>query len=361
MINGDRVIAMQGIGLPEHTTLKLSARLARPALRWGKIVVGVACLFASQSGIAQSNVAHPATPRRALANAGHVGSVVLHTDDSQGEVHGTQLDQVLTVTVAGVQFLPTALYVPKGPNATEELIVTEQTTMRLKLGAVLGVDVAFKDGRVSHYDVTVGPPRPEVELVSKTVEGAPNTGIQLANTEDLPQGATLVFSMRMLKTTNAGDVRLQVAKEDDSLSTELTEKDGTLSGGLTGRLNPAKAFGPTAFGLLKFRVLEGQSASDWVPLATLVRLPRLTSISCPADPGQQCTLAGSSLFLLDSVGAEASYIQSVTVPPGFKGSSLQVPYPTENGMVVKLRDDPSQPNPVTLHVNVAGPAPRTTP
>jgi hypothetical protein len=308
----------------------------------GPVLLGCALVFAVA-----------ASAQRAPGNAGHVGSVSLHAGDLQAELHGTQLNQVATVSVAGVEFLPAALRVPKGTNATEELSISAQTMIRLVLGRQVGVDIAFKDGRVAHFDVIVGPPRPLAELGSKSVEGAADNGLLLANASDVPQGSTLVFTARLAK--GGEPTAMEVAFEDDSRSTELTAANGGLSG-LTGRVSLAKAFGAATFGPLKFRVIEGETASDWVPLATLVRLPHLASIQCPADLEQQCTLTGSNLFLLESVGAEASYVQSVDVPAKFTGSSLKVPYPTENGMAVKLRDDPSQPNQVTLHVNVAAAA-----
>jgi hypothetical protein len=47
-------------------------------------------------------------------------------------------------------------------------------------------------------------------------------------------------------------------------------------------LQPLKAFGPSAFGPLRLRaVAPDGTAGDWLPLATLVRLPTLTALSCP--------------------------------------------------------------------------------
>ena len=38
-------------------------------------------------------------------------------------------------------------------------------------------------------------------------------------------------------------------------------------------LDPLKSFGPSAFGPLRFRAVDGNLKGDWQPLATLVRLP----------------------------------------------------------------------------------------
>ena len=47
-------------------------------------------------------------------------------------------------------------------------------------------------------------------------------------------------------------------------------------------LDPAKAFGPSAFGPLQFRVIANSVPGDWQRLATLVRLPVLKELKCPA-------------------------------------------------------------------------------
>ena len=50
-------------------------------------------------------------------------------------------------------------------------------------------------------------------------------------------------------------------------------------------LNPAKAFGTSAFGPLQYRVSAKGVTGDWQPLATLVRLPVLKELNCPATAG----------------------------------------------------------------------------
>jgi len=114
-------------------------------------------------------------------------------------------------------------------------------------------------------------------------------------------------------------------------------------------LNPAKAFGASAFGPLRFRLIDGNGAEgDWQPLATLVRLPDLQDLKCPASSDQPCKLTGSNLFLVDSVSGDVQFSNPVQVPDGFPGSVLPVPHPEGAGLYVKLRDDPSVVNQVTL-------------
>jgi hypothetical protein len=113
-------------------------------------------------------------------------------------------------------------------------------------------------------------------------------------------------------------------------------------------LNPAKAFGPSAFGLIQFRVTAKGIAGDWQPLANLVRLPMLRDLKCPATPDLACKLSGVNLFLIDSVSDDPNFTHAVQVPEGFLGAALPVPHPTGGGLYVKLRDDTAVVNPTTL-------------
>ena len=113
-------------------------------------------------------------------------------------------------------------------------------------------------------------------------------------------------------------------------------------------LDPDKAFGASAFGALKFRVVDGTTAGDWQPLATLVRLPELHDLKCPAGEDQQCRLSGSNLFLVDSVASDPEFAHPIQVPDGFPGYVLPVPHPEGGQLYLKLRDDPSVVNQVTL-------------
>ncbi|MET0535049.1 MAG: hypothetical protein ABW171_12560, partial [Steroidobacter sp.] len=112
--------------------------------------------------------------------------------------------------------------------------------------------------------------------------------------------------------------------------------------------DPAKAFGFSAFGPLKFRVVSKGVAGDWQPLVTLVRLPVLQALQCPAAAEQTCKLTGSNLFLVDSVASDPEFKQAVEVPDGFPGRALPVPRPGKTGLYIKLRDDPKVVNVAAL-------------
>ncbi len=116
-------------------------------------------------------------------------------------------------------------------------------------------------------------------------------------------------------------------------------------------LDPAKAFGPSAFGPLQFRpVGKGGVNGDWQPLANLVRLPRLDRVSCPPDPVKPCTLDGDNLFLVDSVANNSAFSDPRPAPEGFAGGTMTVPRPNGTTLYLKLRDDPTSINRASLPV-----------
>jgi hypothetical protein len=116
-------------------------------------------------------------------------------------------------------------------------------------------------------------------------------------------------------------------------------------------LDPLKAFGPSAFGVLQFRPVSADGVKgDWQPLVRLVRVPTLKEIRCPDSPDKPCTLSGTNLFLIDSVASDAQFTHNSPVPLGFVESSLTVPRPNGTLLYVKLRDDPSEVNTVVLPV-----------
>jgi len=120
---------------------------------------------------------------------------------------------------------------------------------------------------------------------------------------------------------------------------------------LLATLSPLKAFGPSAFGPLRFRpVAADGSKGDWQRLATLVRVPMLKEVRCPPSPNASCMLAGDKLYLLDSVASNASFANSISVPFGYAGQKLTVPRPDGTLLYVKLRDDPATVDTVALPV-----------
>src|SRR5580692_11232671 len=170
----------------------------------GSVLLGCALVFAASAPVLADgpNMPQHAAPPPMAGNQPHIAKFLLHANDMQAEVIGTHLDQIAAVTVASVEFDPGTLRPLIGSqrtaDATQELLLNAQTSIRLVLGRVLGVDISFKDGHMAHLDPTVGPARPVAEIIEKHVEAAPASGIQLGSANDVPQGATLAFSLRMI-------------------------------------------------------------------------------------------------------------------------------------------------------------------
>jgi hypothetical protein len=169
----------------------------------------------------------------------------------------------------------------------------------------------------------------------------------------LPQDAQLIFSVRAKSPAIfSREANIEVASADEALSTTLSFANRTLtladSKVAVATFDPTQAFGFSAFGPLKFRVVNQGVAGDWQPLVTLVRLPVLKDLECPPDPAQSCKLTGANLFLVDSIAGNPEFKEPVAVPVGFPGRALPVPRPSKDGLYLKLRDDPSVVNVAAL-------------
>jgi hypothetical protein len=195
-----------------------------------------------------------------------------------------------------------------------------------------------------------------VKLLGKSVEmssSSGNSNIQLSNQDELPQDARLTFSVRTVSpAVFAFDQKIEVATVDEAFSTTLTLNNGGVtledSKVAVATLDPAKAFGSSAFGPLQFRVIANGVPGDWQRLATLVRLPVFRDLKCPATADLACKLSGSNLFLVDSVSSDPKFAHPVQVPDGFPGYSMPVPHPMDGNLYVRLRDDPSVVNSTAL-------------
>jgi hypothetical protein len=306
-----------------------------------------------QYGLAQPD----ALSLRAYAEAAHLDNFSINAGDEQGTLKGTRLDQVESAELSGVRFLPLKL---SRAGQQDELRLASASNMP---GAALQPEskavahVALRDGRVLDLQTTVEPPRPRVTLLSKSVQqGSERTPIRFTNSDELPQGALMVFFLRSDAPEQfSSSEKIEVATADESSRAVLSVSDGSLvlqdSRTVMAQLDPAKMLGAPAFGALQFRPVDANGAKgDWQTLATLVRVPALKEIRCPDAPDKQCHLIGSNLFLIDSVASDAQFAHNVPVPLGFADSSLSVPRPNGTLLFLKLRDDPATMDTLVLPV-----------
>jgi hypothetical protein len=309
-----------------------------------------------------------AVPLQAFAPAGRLESFDLHAGDLSGVLKGSRLGDVKELTLNGVAFKPAPLASNGDSDELSLLAADPNAATKLTAGETAEAKVTLKDGRVVSLDTTIESPRPRVTLIGKSIEPAASSApseIQLAGQDELPQNALLTFSIHaQAPAAFTGNEKLEVATTHGSFLTTLT-----LTNGLTledsqvalATLDTGKAFGSSASGPLRFRIVEDGVAGDWQPLATLVRLPVFRAIQCKDGPSKPCKLTGSKLFLVNSIANNPQFDQAVQVPEGFPGYALTVPPPVAGQLYVKLHDDPSVVNPVVIPASELPPPPSAIP
>jgi hypothetical protein len=354
-LRADNVSCIDGIMLRDSAGKELktewksvSAKEVELALPLQNAAPGAVTLLVKQWG---SSDAQPIA-LTAFSEASRLDGFALHAGDAAGLLKGNRLDEVASLSLRGITFLPGALTTRDG---SDELPMAADPGAAAALRPESGTSakVTLKDGRVLPVSVTIEPPRPRVALLSKSVQvstAGSGSNIHLADPNEVPEDATLIFSVRtQAPATFPRDAEIEVATTDEALSTSLTLANGGVTLETTkvavATLKPAKAFGASGFGPLRFRVVLNGVAGDWQPLATLVRLPVLGELQCPASPDLACKLSGTNLFLIDALATDPRFEHAVHVPDGFPGDSLPVPHPADGQLYVKLRDAPGIVNP----------------
>lgn len=295
-------------------------------------------------------------PVQAYSEAAHLDSFLINAGDAQGTLKGSRLDEVERFELKGARFIPAKL---TRANEVDELrvAVKEANPPELQPKERLVARVALKDGRVLELPTTVEDPRPKVTMVSKNIRpGTTPSAISLGSQDELPLDGQISFLLQTeIPNRFSRGEKIEVATADESFSVVLGFTDGGLvlrdSESLVATLEPLKAFGPSAFGPLQFRPVNSEGGKgDWQPLAMLVRLPVLKEIRCSASPDKPCQLRGDHLYLIDSVASDPQFTHTAPVPTGFLDATLSVPHPSETGLYLKLRDDPSAVSAATLPV-----------
>jgi len=326
---------------------------------------------------------------RTFAEPAHIDSMELHAADRTVLLSGLRLNQIERLTLGDLTFrpLPPTASDPAEPSETSNSIrlslPPDAPVPPTKVGDHLTANVTLHDGRTLTLPVIVSAPRPSVTLLSKSSQSIGASVISLSSADDLPLSAPLTFTLKTAQNFPRNG-RVEVETLDGTLRSVLTLAP---SGGLVlqdphtvvASLDPLRAFGPSAFGALHVRAIfpprkhgnesansanstaEDEASSDWLPLGTLVRLPQLTTLQCPADPTASCTLSGSSLYLIASISPDPAFTDPSRVPDGYTGTSLNVPHPAAAGtLFLKLRDDPNSVNAANLPSPAPPPRPATT-
>ena len=337
---------------PNEVEVKLPLQAAKP----GQITL----LVAQHGGGQPQHVS-----LHAFSEAAHLEHFTLYAGEDHGVLQGSRLDEVASLAVKDVVFLPGKLTTGQGKD---QLAMAAQDA--LAAGALVHGDptkakVMLKDGRALTLTVAVEEPRPNATLIGKSVQPSASSNasnIQLADPDELPQDARLTFSLRSQSPGGfTHDDKVEVATVDGSSTTTLSVSNGSImledSRVAVATLDPSKAFGSSTFGPLQFRVVSSDASGDWHPLATLVRLPVLRELKCPATAELACRLTGSNLFLVEAVSNDSKFAHPVQVPDGFPGYALPVPHPADGPLYVKLRDYPSVVNATALTAQSLPPSP----
>ena len=283
----------------------------------------------------------------AFAEPGQFDSFAIHAGDTQGVLKGRRLEQLAGLTVGNVEFAPADPVSPAGATELRLAAPPGASLAGWQAGQAEKATVRLRDGRTFPLDFVVATPRPRGSLLAKKLRPDASSGglrIEIGSADELPLGATLSFSVRTeWPATFQRDEAIEVATIDGAYSTRMSLANGqlTLSDAkeAVATLDTARAFGPSAFGPLQYRLVTGEVAGDWHPLARLVRLPTLTHLDCEAA-AESCQLTGGRLFLLDSVCLDAQCATPVTVPGGFPDFALTVPRPSTGRLYLRVRDDP---------------------
>ena len=293
----------------------------------------------------------------AYAEAASLDHLSLSAGDKSAVLKGTRLDEVAKASLNGITWTPAGL--TRVQDFDQLALSTEGTTVGLDPDAHYSAKVQLRDGRQLKVPVSVGPPRPQVTLLSKGTQDDGNQAgspVHMGSPDDLPLDGRLVFFLKSVvpqKFPRNQDV--EVAAADGSFRTVLSLKDGSLiledSKTALGVVEPLARFGSSAFGPLRARAVAATGvAGDWMNLGTLVRVPGFKELRCPRAVSKPCTLVGTNLFLAHSFASATDFENAAEVPADFTGAQLTVPHPTNGVLYLKLRDDPETVQTLTLPV-----------
>ena len=294
---------------------------------------------------------------KSFARPSELSAIEYFAGDHIAKLTGSDLAEVRDLRIGSLLFQP-AKDASSSPGALTLTLAGSDPLAALHAGEHLEGRVSLEDGRILSAGVTVQPARPVLHLLGKSYTLPQPSPIQLASKDDLPLSSHLTFALRAdAPMTRDGVVEL--SSEDGSLNTKLSIAGGSLvledAHTVLAELDPEKLFGRSAFGPLRIRLVSpGGPAGDWIPLGTLVRLPGLSQLRCPASSAAAgpssapCTLTGSALYLIQSIALDAAFSNPIDVPEGFVGDSLPLSQPIGPSFYVRLRDDPSQTDAVIM-------------
>ncbi len=320
-----------GVDQPLAWTANGAERIAL-TLPLGKATPGAMSLLVKQFGVeAPERIA-----LTALAEAGRFDGFTLHAGDAGGTLAGTRLDLVASMTVDGITFKSGDVV---RADKADRLPLTTETPPSFAVGQAKTATLALSDGRTRTVKFTVAAARPKATVIARSVTAGPSSGLAVAIGGDaaISQDSRLTFSLRAEGMRFSASDSVEIATLDGLTTTVasgrgLTVQDARIA---VASVEPGKVLGVSAHGPLRWRLVQDSVAGDWTPLTTLVRVPRVAGVAC----AEVCTLTGTDLFLVESVAANAGFVDAARVPEGFTGGALKVPKPVGGTLFLRLRDD----------------------
>lgn len=281
----------------------------------------------------------------ALQEAGSVDGLSFHAGDAEAILTGARLDQVRSVTIGPLAFHPGGLTRVDNQDQLTLLANEPDKAQTVAVGTALSADVTFSTGRHKTMPVTIAGRRTGATLVRIAAQPP-------ARDETMPV---------TLRTEGvfAQDARISFAFHKDGMepldgqeSIEIATADGRASGiikagkgfdlqdATTGivAFSPLETLGALAYGPIRFRVWHDDVASNWTSLATIVRLPDIRSVSCPAR--DKCQVAGDRLFLIKSIGAGDQPDAMQQLADGFVAARITTASGRDGRIYLRLRDAP---------------------
>jgi hypothetical protein len=338
---------------------------------------------------------------KSFAEPAKIEALHLHAGDRTVVLKGDSLNQVKDVTFKDLTWTPQPLDPTPQTAPSSEASSASTLTLTLpkdakpptlKPNEKINAEVHLEDGRTLQTSTFVLPARPEISILTRRVNLPTPSPIQLASLEDLPLGAQLTFFLKS-KDKFPRNEQIEIASKDSADSTapsdpplevKLSIAAGTLilqdNHTILATFDPLKTFGPSTFGQFHLRAVSADGTpGEWLPLATIVRLPILTDLHCPTGPAakdQSCLLSGSALYLIQSISTDPDFTDQTPVPEGFVDTTLAIPHPVAEinatprptprsapaaTFYIRLRDDPTPADPVTLAIEPQPAAPKAKP
>ena len=280
-------------------------------------------------------------------------------EDGTLVLHGAAAACVATITAATPHGLAhPASWKVLGPD---EIAVTLPPEADRREPVTLAIDGPETiDAAKIVVPVATRPQPPAARIVARFSEPPANgpdataPNLKLDGADEIPANLWLSFTLKAEPGQHfTGHEVVEVGTSSSDTSVRLTSGNGlTLVDPTVLVVNflPGQALGGSAYGPLRARLLRGEVAGDWLGIGTLVRLPRLKTLDCPANPANPCTLRGEALYLLASLSATREFDSAASVPDGFPGSTLPVMRPGADGtLFVRLHDAPE----IVNHVRFA--------